>query len=198
MTSFYDTHAEEFSKSRYSIWRLVKEFLNSLPPHSTVLDIGCGNGKNMLYRADINMIGVEYSNTLVKICKSRNLQVVQGDARSLPFRSGQFDAIIMIAVLHHILPAEQLLALTEIRRVLRGSGRCLLTNWAVEQPARARREFVPGLNIVQWKGCEDVLSYWVMNEEMAKEFAANLPEGLTCKSLELDLGNWTFCLENNL
>ena len=55
MSTFYDIHAEDFSKSRFSIWPHVKDFLDKLSPKSKVLDIGCGNGKNMAYRNDIQM-----------------------------------------------------------------------------------------------------------------------------------------------
>jgi ubiquinone/menaquinone biosynthesis C-methylase UbiE len=197
MANFYDIHADAFSKSRYSVWQQVKQFLNSLPADSSVLDIGCGNGKNMLYRADLNMIGLEYSQPLVEICHSRNLNVIQGDARCLPFKDNTFDAAIMIAVIHHIPPAEQYAVFSEICRILRPGGRCLITNWAVEQPIGARRTFEVGLNLVSWKGKDaaEPLSYWVINEEMARKMAGSMPDGIRCTSLQLDAGNWTFCLE---
>jgi ubiquinone/menaquinone biosynthesis C-methylase UbiE len=46
----YNKIAKEFDKTRVSVWSSVKNFLDALPVESTVLDIGCGNGKNMLYR----------------------------------------------------------------------------------------------------------------------------------------------------
>lgn len=197
MANFYDIHADAFSKSRYSVWRLVRKFLNSLPADSSVLDIGCGNGKNMLYRADLNMIGVEHSNSLVEICHMRNLDVIKGAAQQLPFKDDTFDAAIMIAVIHHIPPAEQYTVFSEIYRILRPGGRCLITNWAVEQPHDARRTFKAGLNLVSWKGKDGAapLSYWVLNEEMAKKMAAEMPNNLQCTSLQWDAGNWTFWLK---
>jgi ubiquinone/menaquinone biosynthesis C-methylase UbiE len=136
MSTFYDIHADDFSKSRFRIWPHVQTFLDSLKTNSRVLDIGCGNGKNILYRDDLDMIGLEYSQGLCNICKSRLLPVVQGDARNVPFEDNMFDAIIMIAVIHHINPDEHQKVLNEIQRVLRPGGICLITNWAVEQPVR--------------------------------------------------------------
>lgn len=195
MSSFYDIHATDFSRSRFCIWPHVKQFLDLLPVNATVLDIGCGNGKNMMYRRDLNITGIEHSDALVKICNSRNLRVIQGDARKLPFKDCVFDAVIMIAVIHHIHPDEQNQVLNEIKRVLRPGGTCLITNWAVEQPSDARRTFKPGLNIIRWKGKDDTpLTYWVMDNTQANNFISKLPENLTC-NLSWDTGNWEFWIQ---
>ena len=196
MSMFYDIHADDFSKSRFRIWPHVQIFLDSLKSNSRVLDIGCGNGKNMLYRDDLDMIGLEYSKGLCSICKSRLLPVVQGDARSIPFEDNMFDAIIMIAVIHHINPDEHLKVLSEIQRVLRPGGICLITNWAVEQPDDSRRKFHPGLNMVTWKGKETLpLPYWVMDKTLANDFINNLPKGLKFMKLDWEAGNWHFTLQ---
>jgi ubiquinone/menaquinone biosynthesis C-methylase UbiE len=203
MTTFYDTYATAFSKSRFRIWPHVAQFLDTLPTNSRVLDIGCGNGKNMLYgtQKDLQMTGLEHSQSLCDICKERNLTVVQGDARSLPFTDNSFDAIIMIAVIHHINPKEHHQVLNEIKRVLRPGGTCLITNWAVEQPetngkAPAPRTFTVGLNNVIWKGKEDQpLPYWVMDRSLAEEFGKTVPKGLKSNNLTWSAGNWEFWLQ---
>lgn len=198
MTTFYDIHATDFSKSRFRIWPGVKNFLDSLPPNSKVLDIGCGNGKNMNYGAqskDLQMYGVEYSQALTDICINQGLNVVQGNALTLPFKNESFDAIIMIAVIHHIDPQLHNKVLNEIQRVLVPGGKCLITNWAVEQSNSAKRQFVKGLNMVTWKGKEDnPLPYWVMDQQLAEEFTNNLPIGLKFMNLEWDAGNWNILL----
>ncbi len=198
MPTFYDIHATDFSKSRFRIWPLVKQFLDSLPPNSKVLDIGCGNGKNMTYalnRQDLQIYGIEHSQALTDICIQKGLNVIQGDALSLPFENNTFDAIIMIAVIHHINPLEHYTVLKEIKRVLKPTSKCLISNWAVEQPVDAKRQFVKGLNMVTWKDKEDnPLPYWVMDKTMAEEFTHFLPSGLKCINLEWDGGNWYFTL----
>jgi tRNA (uracil-5-)-methyltransferase TRM9 len=196
MSTFYELHAADFSRSRFRIWPHIKEFLDGLQPNSIVLDIGCGNGKNMLYRNDIHVTGLEQSEELCKICRSRNLDVIQGDARRLPFPDSTFDAIMMIAVIHHIDPAEHVTILNEIKRVLKPGGTCLITNWAVEQPADSRRSFTPGLNMVIWKYKEDIpLPYWIMDKSLAAQFIQNLPGGLKATDLTWDAGNWEFFLQ---
>jgi tRNA (uracil-5-)-methyltransferase TRM9 len=195
MPAFYDIHAADFSKSRFRIWPGVKQFLDSLPSNSKVLDIGCGNGKNMKYREDLQMYGLEYSHSLTDICLKEGLNVVQGDALTLPFENETFDAIIMIAVIHHIDPELHNKVLQEINRVLIPSGKCLITNWAVEQPINAKRQFSKGLNMVTWKGKEDnPLPYWVMDQLLAEEFTNNLPSGLKYMNLDWEAGNWNILL----
>ena len=178
---FYETYSAEFSKSRYAVWPQVRAFLDALPSGAKVLEIGCGNGKNMCARKDLVFIGIDPSAALCEICTARGLSVVQADARSLPFGNGSFDAVIMIAVLHHLPPESHSQALLEIQRVLKSYGKALITNWAVEQPLTSRRKFIPGLNYVIWKGKEESpLRYWVMNKAMTVDFICNLPHHLNC------------------
>lgn len=198
MTTFYDIHAADFSKSRFRIWPAVKQFLDELPPNSKVLDIGCGNGKNMTYGShnkELQMYGLEYSQALTNICIEKGLNVIQGNALTLPFNDKSFDAVIMIAVIHHIEPTLHNKVLNEIQRILIPDGRCLITNWAVEQPSLAKRQFIKGLNMVTWKNKEDnPLPYWVMDRIVAEEFTNNLPDGLKFMNLGWDAGNWNILL----
>jgi ubiquinone/menaquinone biosynthesis C-methylase UbiE len=144
------------------------------------------------------MFGIEYSQALTNICLNKNLNVIQGDARNIPFENNTFDAIIMIAVIHHINPNEHLHILNEIKRVLKSNGTCLITNWAVEQPKDSRRKFKLGLNMVTWKGKEsNPLPYWVINKEIAEEFIKKLPDGITSIKLTWDAGNWEFWLKKD-
>ncbi len=193
--NFYNKHADEFSSSRFRIWKHVREFLDNLSPNTKVLEIGCGNGKNMRYRNDLDFYGIDSSEVLVDICKKKGLNVIHGDARKLPYDNNSFDSIIMIAVIHHINPDEHNLILNEIERILKPDGKCLITNWAVEQPSDAKRDFIAGLNYVKWKGKEsEPLPYWIMDENMTKEFKLKLPSKLDCYKITWDVGNWEFWL----
>lgn len=194
---FYEKYGTDFSKSRFRVWPQVREFIQSLPQGATVYDIGCGNGKNMSIRPDVTTVGVEPSASLCGKCIYHGLNVVQGDARSLPFADATADAVIMIAVLHHLPPEEQGRALFELQRVLKPGGRALITCWAVEQPPNARRSFTPGLNFVKWEGKEDApLPYWVLDREAAIAMKAALPPQLDCKEPVWNAGNWVFEMQH--
>ena len=202
---FYDLHAPAFSRTRFRIWPHVAKFLDSLPPASRVLDIGCGNGKNMTYGQEhgLQMMGLEQSPSLCDICLVKGLDVIEGDARTIPFEDNTFDAIIMIAVIHHLDPAEHIKVLGEINRVLKPQGRALITNWAVEQPIAQKtstpRTFAPGLNMVLWKGKEAApLPYWIMDKSIADEFIKNLPPPLKALDLTWSSGNWEFWIQKQV
>ena len=52
-------------------------------------------------------IGCDFSENLVRICGDRGLFAVRADCLSLPFRSGAADAVVSIAVIHHLGNAER-------------------------------------------------------------------------------------------
>ena len=67
----YNTISEHFSCTRQIVWPKVADFLESIESGSTIVDIGCGNGKNMGTRQDCSYIGID-------TCK--NLEQLGGDA----------------------------------------------------------------------------------------------------------------------
>eukprot|EP00210_Caulerpa_lentillifera_P001893 g1821.t1 len=142
----YDVIARHFSSTRFAIWPKVKQFLNSLDPGSTMVDIGCGNGKYFNARKDLIILGLDRSNGLLKSALDRQypvglsasrksvVDVMQADGLQLPIRTNTMDAGLCIAVLHHISSVERrLMILKELVRVLQPGGRALVTVWAQEQ-----------------------------------------------------------------
>jgi tRNA G46 methylase TrmB len=56
----YDKIANVFSATRLYWWPWVKQYIGTIPTNSIVIDIGCGNGRNMLYENDrINYVGID-------------------------------------------------------------------------------------------------------------------------------------------
>ena len=114
----YNIIAKDFDKTRVSVWKKVKEFLDNIPEGSLVGDIGCGNGKNMLYNNNkLNYIGIDSCVKFIEICKNKNLNVILSDILSLPFEDNYFDYIICIAVIHHLDSREKRInAISELIR----------------------------------------------------------------------------------
>jgi len=98
----YNEISDYFNITRYTIWPCVKKFLHIFPSSSILLDVGCGNGKNMLYRKDLIFKGIDFSDKLVDICKNKNLDVIESSMTNIPFQSDYFDGIITIASYHHL------------------------------------------------------------------------------------------------
>lgn len=84
----------------------------------SVVDIGCGIGDMVCYRADT--VGVDVNHRAVAYCRSRGLPVQQMEPDHLPFADAQFEGAVLDNVLEHLEQPEPLLA--EVRRVLRIGG----------------------------------------------------------------------------
>jgi ubiquinone/menaquinone biosynthesis C-methylase UbiE len=129
----YDEIASDFDKTRYNVWSSVKKFINSLPKNSEGLEIGCGNGKNMIYAESqgLKIRGIDLSNEMIKICKSKNLLVNQANMLSIPLLNRSFDFVLSVASLHHldsVLKRKE--ALKEMFRLTKVDGLIFISVWA--------------------------------------------------------------------
>lgn len=79
-------------------------------------------------------MGCDRSSGLADICRKRSFEVLQCDCLYLPYRNNSVDAVISIAVIHHLSTRERRRrAISEMVRVLRPTGKCLIYVWAKEQ-----------------------------------------------------------------
>ncbi|KAI5633618.1 2OG-Fe(II) oxygenase superfamily domain-containing protein [Phthorimaea operculella] len=102
----YEQIAGHFSSTRHKPWPKVVEFMENVPPGAIVLDLGCGNGKNILRRGDIWQVAGERSSGLLSECKQHIQDIPYADCVRLDLlhtglRGGCADVIICIAVIHH-------------------------------------------------------------------------------------------------
>ena len=148
----YNTIASEFDTTRYRPWSCVEGFLDNIPKGSVIGDIGCGNGKNMMYKKDCLNYGCDFSESLVNICLQKNLNVVCGDILNIPYKTDSFDYTICIAVIHHLSTVKKRKkAIEELERVTKQRGKILLLVWAFEQEKDSRRKFITQENFVDWR-----------------------------------------------
>lgn len=139
----YNNISSDFDKTRYSVWGGVRRFLDSLSPNSFNGDIGCGNGKNMLYRKDLIFEGIDISSEFVKICTNKGLCVKEDNILELSIPNNYFENILCIAVIHHLKTThERQKAISELLRITKQNGKILLFVWAFEQPEHSKRKFL--------------------------------------------------------
>lgn len=136
----YSSIAPHFATTRHAPWPKVNDFLQTLPAHSLVADIGCGNGKYMAVLNELPLYGIatDFCAGLVEYANTKSVRYDTGvaDALQLPFRTGVFDASISIAMLHHFATMERRVsALKENIRILRRGGTALFYVWALERPS---------------------------------------------------------------
>lgn len=99
-----------------------------------VLNVGCGNGKYLGVNDKVFMLGSDICPELVSIGRVRGHEVMTSDCLHLPYRDNLFDAVLCIAVIHHLSSeSRRLKALLELTRVLCPGGRMLVYVWAMEQ-----------------------------------------------------------------
>jgi len=155
----YDKISEEFDTTRIRIWTSVQEFLlkHSENDNKTLLDVGVGNGKNIVFAKQHNYdcIGIDISNKLLEICRNKSLKVVKKDVLNLNKTFGTFDTIICIAMIHHLEDiAIQKRAIENMIDCLNNGGNLLISVWSKEifnkSEKRDYRDFDVGPNIVKW------------------------------------------------
>ncbi|KAM9853857.1 putative tRNA methyltransferase 9B [Aulostomus maculatus] len=146
--SVYNKIAPYFNDSRYKAWPKVRQFLLDLQPGSIVADIGCGNGKYLHINKEVFKLGCDVCRPLVDSAWSQGHEVQMCDGLHLPYRDGCFDAVLSIAVIHHLSTKERRIrAIKEMARTLRVGGRIMIYVWAMEQK---RRKFEKQDIFVPW------------------------------------------------
>ncbi|XP_012286796.1 alkylated DNA repair protein alkB homolog 8 [Orussus abietinus] len=130
----YEGISDHFDETRRKQWPKVVEFLDAVEIGGILLDIGCGNGKYLHRTRDVFKIGCDRSRGLAEICRKREFEILLADNLQLPYKDNSVDAAISIAVIHHLSTHERRKqAISEITRVLRPKGKCLIYVWAMEQ-----------------------------------------------------------------
>ncbi len=128
----------------------------------SLLNIGCAHGPDFLpFRKSFDLHGVDFSRQMlgqaVRYARKFDFsaELLLAEAAHLPFSEGAFDRAISLAAYHHINNKEdRLLALSELRRVLKPGGEAFITVWNGWQPRfwfRGKETTVP------WRTKEETL-----------------------------------------
>lgn len=133
----YAKLAQEYDgKWDFYIEATLQETLKKIELHSgeCLLDIGCGTG--VLLAAleerypDAVLAGVDPTREMLDIAGkrlSKKVHIEQSWAEKLPFEAETFDVIVFCSVFHYI--REPIVALKEVMRVLKSTGRLVITDW---------------------------------------------------------------------
>lgn len=129
-----DEETNDFSKSKPAA-ALFNFCDNYLMKGVSVLDLGCGGGRNAHYLAQrgYRVYGVDISAAAVEFCQKRfarfNLPGTfkQGTFNQIPFPDNYFAGVMCIAALDHVTLETARASIIEIRRVLVPDGLILLT-----------------------------------------------------------------------
>ena len=122
------------------LWGGVTFPLLPLPPHSRILELGCGNGKltAALSEKTDNLIALDFS---VQACRLARKQLASGDgrtdlliadARAIPLAADSVDAVVAHHIAGHLLLQDRIILMDESIRVLKKGGRFLLGDFSIE------------------------------------------------------------------
>lgn len=134
----YSSLAKYYDTDKSPVWQEVKDLLSDIKSGMSVLDIGCGTGRvRQALPERIDYLGLDNSPELLEVAKRKyaNNKFIQADARQLPFPNNSFDAVLLIATVHHFFnKADRLKVLSEAKRVLKPSGKIYITVWNLNRP----------------------------------------------------------------
>ncbi|WP_292463665.1 class I SAM-dependent methyltransferase [Methanolobus sp.] len=120
---------EEYRHVRWGGPRSISAVEEHIPPGSRVLDAGCGNGRYLLpLSRKYDVVGTDVALNALSEARSylgRSGQYAECAASTitaLPFSDHSFDAVLCYGVLQHLFEIERVLAVEELKRVLKPSG----------------------------------------------------------------------------
>jgi len=123
----YNLLAKEYDEETHDFWeRFPRTFLDKFArlAKGKVLDIGSGPGRDGLLLKDmgIEVICLDASEAMVKMCEEKGMEAVTGDFNSLTFRDSSFEGVWAYTSILHVPKSEVSDSLREIKRVLRQGG----------------------------------------------------------------------------
>jgi len=110
--------------------------INLSPSHGSFLEIGTGSGRDAILIAkntyNIGITALDLSDAMLKLAiqnarrerVDNKINFIKGDAKSLPFDDGAFDAVFCHNMLHHLPQPEKMLS--EIKRVVKSDGAIII------------------------------------------------------------------------
>ncbi len=116
-----------FTERRRLFARLINRM--ALPTDANILDIGTSTGTNLRMLLGLGFSrceGLDRSEEAVRWCAEKGYgKVTLGDVCKLPFPDQSFDLVLATDIIEHV--DDDVAALREIRRVLKPTGRTLIT-----------------------------------------------------------------------
>jgi len=115
----HDTDAEGQFDPGFRTYVRVRDTLEQIPPHTTVLDVGCnsgGLGRRLIAEKGCTMSGVDVAPKLVELARAKGYDARVAPAEELPFADESFDVVVVSELLEHVFDPRPVL--DEARRVL--------------------------------------------------------------------------------
>ncbi len=105
----------------------AQEFTSELAERLSVLEIGCGNGRDSIFfaKAGLKVTAIDVAPGAIKLAKANaklaevKIDFKVANAEALPFEDGQFESVFSLSVLH---ATDLQKSMPEVKRVLASEG----------------------------------------------------------------------------
>lgn len=151
-------------------------------PQGRALDLGCGDGRNVLYLAKqgFNVVGVDFSrNAILKLLSfstqaglKHRVNGLVADFRFLPFVYGQFNLIVAAGSLVYMKKAEAFKVIWEMKRLVTKEGCVYIGGFTIDDPSykhfrKERGKSKDNSYYIERLGC---FQFWFAKTELKKLF----------------------------
>jgi ubiquinone/menaquinone biosynthesis C-methylase UbiE len=123
---------------RGRLWGGTIRFLPVLPPGSRILELGCGDGKNLsvVQERGWEPVGIDFSSQATGLCRQNAGRepvdrVITADARMTPFKNNSFDVILATHIIGHMTLEGRRMAAGEIFRLLLPGGTLIFCGFSM-------------------------------------------------------------------
>jgi ubiquinone/menaquinone biosynthesis C-methylase UbiE len=136
---YYSIRAKDYDRQKSRTWKstlgfgdgVTIELLDALSDfeNGLVLEVGVGSGRNalpLLQKIRLRLVGLDLSREMLKLTQNKlssfgqSIDLVLGDAESLPFVNGLFDAIMCMSTMHYFESRER--DLDQFSQILKENG----------------------------------------------------------------------------
>lgn len=134
---FWERVIENPIPAYQTLFQKEKEYLHAhISTNSKVLDVGCGDGRNIISLLDItkDIAGIDSDLKAVEDARHNlkeypSVEIQQGDAFNLPFKESTFDYTILMMTLVNFAH-NKVKALEEMKRVTKETGKIIISVYA--------------------------------------------------------------------
>ena len=132
MSDYYQQNYRKYHEKTFSVdpTSFLTPFAEKLKPGATILDVGCGSGRDLLWfrQRGFEVVGFERSPGLANLARENvGCEVIEGDFETYDFSRLSVDAIMLVGALVHLPHNKVSQVLNSITKALKGNGKILLT-----------------------------------------------------------------------
>ncbi|MEM4637939.1 MAG: class I SAM-dependent methyltransferase [Candidatus Woesearchaeota archaeon] len=119
-------------KGHIELIEITTALIEKIKNVKTIIDVGCGTGIlcKKLSEKNYDIIGVDYSENLIELCKNKypELNFIVANGYNLPFKDKQFDTAISVGVLQCLYDHERF-----IKELIRVSSKAVIISTLIKK-----------------------------------------------------------------